>query len=58
MESLFSAACRAVGQADVAPPGQQCAAYINVTTPDGRLIARDALDGTGCTGLAPTASSI
>lgn len=51
MESLFSAACRAVGYAEVAPPGQHCATRIYVTTPDGRLIARDALDGSACTGF-------
>lgn len=48
MESIFSVACRAVGYAQVGPAGSQCASRIFVTTTDGRLIARDALDGSGC----------
>ncbi|MBV0892841.1 pyrroloquinoline quinone-dependent dehydrogenase [Paracoccus sp. Z118] len=48
MESTFSVACRAVGHAEIGPAGAQCAARIYVTTEDGRLIARDALDGSDC----------
>lgn len=51
MESTFSVACRSVAHAEVVPAGPQCASRIYVTTEDGRLIARDALNGESCAGF-------
>jgi len=52
MESMFSAACRAVGyHADAAAGDSPCAARVFVAVADGRLVALDARRGTVCAGF-------
>jgi quinoprotein glucose dehydrogenase len=56
MESMFSAACRAVGyharpDAATLTPPLACARRVFVATADGRLIALDAARGTQCAGF-------
>ncbi|UST56166.1 pyrroloquinoline quinone-dependent dehydrogenase (plasmid) [Comamonadaceae bacterium OTU4NAUVB1] len=56
MESMFSAACRAVGHharpdADALTPPLACARRVFVAAADGRLLALDAARGTPCTGF-------
>ncbi|PZO78893.1 MAG: membrane-bound PQQ-dependent dehydrogenase, glucose/quinate/shikimate family [Mesorhizobium amorphae] len=52
MESMFSAACRAVGYHQSAGGGDAlCSARVFVTVADGRLAALDARSGAPCTGF-------
>lgn len=52
MESMFSAACRAVGHhVDPAAGNAPCASRVFVAAADGRLIALDARRGTRCAGF-------